>query len=140
MRPGEYVVLERIPLTPAGKIDRHQLVVPPLRSKLGGGAVEHHGLVEQLLCAIFGELLEVDEVSVNDDFFELGGHSLVVVSLINRIRDAFEVELSIEAIFDAPTVAGIAAKLLERGAIVLKGQLPTKAPMKNSERLREQHD
>jgi natural product biosynthesis luciferase-like monooxygenase protein len=110
MRPGVYVELEAMPLTPNGKVDRGRL--PEALNEMKDAAREltpARTPTEEVLVGIWREVLRVEQVGVHDNFFELGGHSLLATLLVSRVRKAFSVELPLRNAFDAPTVAGLAA-------------------------------
>ncbi|MFD3938565.1 amino acid adenylation domain-containing protein [Streptomyces sp. NPDC058611] len=110
MVPALVVVLDGpLPLTPNGKLD-HKALPAPDWSGMSGGA-RPVGATQAKLADLFGEILQLDEVGVHDNFFALGGHSMASMRLLGRIRSEFGVELSIRDVFDALTVAGLAAKL-----------------------------
>ena len=120
MMPAQFVPLERLPLTPNGKLDRRAL---PRVDQDGSASAETFVAprtpAEELLAGIWATLLNRPRVGVNDNFFELGGHSLVATRVMARVRDAFQVELPLRELFDAPTVAQLCEvieKIKSRGA------------------------
>ncbi|MBV8856906.1 MAG: amino acid adenylation domain-containing protein, partial [Acidobacteria bacterium] len=112
MIPVTWVVLERLPLTPNGKVDRKALPAPEAsRPGDSDGYVAPRTPAEELLCAVWSELLGVERVGVEDNFFELGGHSLLVTQVVSRVRQVFEVELPLRSLFESPTVAELSARV-----------------------------
>nr|WP_233165340.1 non-ribosomal peptide synthase/polyketide synthase [Mycobacterium sp. AT1] len=108
MVPSAIAVLDRLPLTDNGKLDVRALPhVDPTTQRTPSRAPQ--SATEETLCRIFAEVLELDEVGVDDDFFDLGGHSLLSIRLIGGVRTGLGVEMSIRDVFDAPTVAALAA-------------------------------
>ncbi len=111
MTPVAFVTLERFPLSPNGKVDRKNLPAPDyVRPELGRDYLEARTPAEEVIAGIWAEVLKLDQVGIEDDFFELGGHSLLATQVVSRIRQAFQVELPLRAMFEAPTVAGLAER------------------------------
>nr|UMM61371.1 Tsk10 [Streptomyces tasikensis] len=112
MVPGVFVVVEALPLTPNGKVDRRALPVPSEAVVRGAGGGRVAGSPEEeMVCRVFAEVLGLSRVGADAHFFELGGHSLLATRVVGRLRSLFGVELPIQALFDAPTPAGLAGWL-----------------------------
>ena len=110
MVPSAFVLLPALPVTRHGKVDRRALPAPAAAS--GDEAyVEPRTETERVLAALWAEVLAVPRVGAEDDFFELGGHSLLALPLVNRVRQAFDLDVPLRALFTAPTVARMAAAI-----------------------------
>jgi amino acid adenylation domain-containing protein len=106
MLPGGYAVIERLPLTINGKVDRRKLLaLEPARSEPAAGHVAARTPLEELLAEIWGDVLGVERIGIHDNFFEAGGHSLLAMQLVSRIAGILQVEVPLRTIFTAPTVA-----------------------------------
>ncbi|MBD1827451.1 non-ribosomal peptide synthetase [Microcoleus vaginatus GB1-A2] len=113
MVPSAFVVLESLPVTANGKVDRLALPAPePIKLEWAGGYVAPHTSIEEVLVKIWAEVLGIKRVGIRDNFFELGGHSLLATQLVSRVRDAFGVELPLRRVFEAPTIAEL-SKIVE---------------------------
>jgi amino acid adenylation domain-containing protein len=108
MVPSAFVILERFPLTPSGKLDRRALPTPELDAFASQQYEPPQGEVEQVLAGIWQELLRVERVGRHDNFFELGGHSLQGIKLIAKVSEQLGVRLSAIAVFQYPTIQEMA--------------------------------
>ena len=109
MIPAQFVLLESLPLTPNGKVDRRALPASDLAQMANPGElVAPRTTTEELLVALWSQLLGRELVSCNQSFFALGGHSLLATRLLFLIKETFQVELPLRAIFEAPTLTAMA--------------------------------
>jgi amino acid adenylation domain-containing protein len=136
MVPAAFVVLDALPTTPSGKLDRTALPAPdPGRPELGDEYVAPTGELEEALAGLWAEALGVDRVGVHDDFFRLGGDSLLAVRVMHRTEDLVGRRLPLVTLFEAPTVARLAPLLRdataggERASLVPIRTQGTKAPL-----------
>ncbi|MEO9330497.1 amino acid adenylation domain-containing protein [Gordonia aurantiaca] len=111
MRPTQWVVLDDVPLTPTGKLDRRALPAPEV---VAGEYVPPADGIERVLAGIFGEILGLDEVSVTVPFFDLGGHSLLAMRVVAAVADQLAIDIDIRDLFRTPTVRELAATLTRR--------------------------
>jgi aspartate racemase len=116
MVPAAFAVLDRLPLSPNGKVDRRALPAPG-----PDGRDQHHTYVaprtpiEEQLSVIWCELFHLERISIHDNFFELGGHSLLAVRLFDRIRKTFNTNLPLATLFQAPTLEKLSALIRDAG-------------------------
>ena len=110
MVPSSFVVLPALPLTPNGKIDRRALAALE-RHKEDAATVAPRNPIEEILAAIWADVFGREQVGIHDRFADLGGHSLLAIQIIARARDAFQVQIALRAIFEAPTVASLAERV-----------------------------
>ncbi|HEX7184605.1 MAG TPA: amino acid adenylation domain-containing protein [Thermoanaerobaculia bacterium] len=129
MTPSSLVALESLPLTPSGKVDRGALPAPERR---GGDPrrMAPRNLVEELLAGIWAEALRIAPPGVDESFFDLGGHSLLATRVMSRIREVCDVELTLRALFEKPTVAELAEQV---EAARRRDPAPRTAPIRPAE-------
>jgi len=122
MMPSALVMLDKLPLTPHGKVDRKALPAP----ESAGGRPEQSGAAlprtphEELVANVWESVINVRPIGRDDNFFELGGHSLLATQVMSRIREVFQIDLPLRTLFEQPTVATFAASVGE--ALKLESQ------------------
>ncbi len=127
MVPSAFVVLERLPLTSNGKVDRRSLPAPGADDYARREYEAPTGVVEESLAAIWQALLQVERVSRHDNFFELGGHSLLIVQMIDRLRD-LGFATGMRRVFESETLADLAAALTMTTQMMSPHVPPTRIP------------
>ena len=129
MIPAAVVVIDALPLTPNGKLDTRALPAPEYTA---GEYRAPAGAVEEILAGIYGRVLGVERVGVDDSFFDLGGDSLSAMRLIAAINTGLDADLAVRAVFEAPTVAQLAARIggdAGRRAPLVAGERPAVVPL-----------
>lgn len=112
MIPATFVWLDALPLTPSGKVDRRALPSPVnLGREKGADFVPPGTPTEVALAKFWADLLDIEGIGIHDNFFEVGGHSLIAIQLITRIQREFSVDISLHALFEAPTIAELAESI-----------------------------
>jgi acyl carrier protein len=112
MMPASIVILESLPLTSNGKLDRHALPAPDLTGAADReGYVAPRTAVEEILASIWATVLRLERVGIQDNFFALGGHSLLATQVVSRLRTAMGIELPLRALFEDPTIAALATRV-----------------------------
>jgi amino acid adenylation domain-containing protein len=109
MVPAAFALVDALPLTASGKVDRKALPAIELQPRDAAATVAPRNPDERAVTAILQEALHLDDIGVHDNFFELGGHSLIAAAVIARIRESMGVALSLRTVFETPTAEGIAA-------------------------------
>ena len=112
MIPSAFILLQQMPLTPNGKVDRRELAQLEVGTPLAEESyVAPRNQIEEAIAAIWAEILGLQKVGVQSNFFELGGHSLRATQVISRLHKTFGVELPLRSLFESPTVAGLSEKI-----------------------------
>ncbi|AKJ02445.1 amino acid adenylation domain-containing protein [Archangium gephyra] len=124
MVPSAFVLLEALPITPNGKVDRKALPVPDASQFTSEDYVAPRDHIEALLASLFAQVLGLPRVGIHDHFFALGGHSLLATRVTSRIREALHVEVPLRALFSSPTVAGLAEHVRQAKSASLPPLLP----------------
>ncbi|MFI6865592.1 amino acid adenylation domain-containing protein [Nocardia sp. NPDC050406] len=132
MVPAAVLVLDALPVTPSGKLDRKALPAPDFTAVAPSRAPETE--MEQQVAQVFGTVLGIPVRGADDNFFDVGGNSLLATRLTAALHAEFGVELPVRAIFEAPTVAGVAARLVEaprthRAALAVQTPRPERVPL-----------
>ncbi|HEX8184226.1 MAG TPA: amino acid adenylation domain-containing protein, partial [Blastocatellia bacterium] len=109
--PSAIVMMKSLPLTTSGKVDRRALPDPAQTGIEPEEVIAPRTAVEEILASIWAEVLRVEQVGAGDNFFEIGGHSLLVTQVISRVRSIFSVEISIQELFEHPTLPGLAQRI-----------------------------
>ena len=114
MVPSAFVRLETLPMTPAGKVDRQALPEPGReRPDLGSQFVAPRTPMEEIIAQIWGQVLGLDSIGVDDNFFDLGGHSLLATQVIAQIRETLQMDTPLASLFMFPTVSALAEHLAD---------------------------
>ncbi|WP_431949197.1 amino acid adenylation domain-containing protein [Nocardia lijiangensis] len=129
MVPAAIVVLDEVPLTPVGKLDRAALPEPELAARAYRAPST---ALETTTCEVFAEVLCVDRIGLDDNFFELGGNSLIATALTARLSEAVAVPIPVMWVFTAPTPAGIVAELRAGGADSADAAFDVLLPLRTS--------
>ncbi|WP_433661641.1 amino acid adenylation domain-containing protein [Nocardia sp. CA-128927] len=132
MVPDAIVVLDALPLTPNGKLDRKALPAPEFLSTAAFRAPSSP--VEQAVAEVFAGLLGANEIGLDDDFFGLGGNSLLATRVVARINEALDANLVVRELFESPTVAALAARVVP-GAAKASGARPPLARMPRTDQV-----
>jgi amino acid adenylation domain-containing protein len=132
--PAAFVMLERLPVLPNGKVDRRSLP-PPMssRAELGIAYTAPQTQIEQTLASVWQAVLQVDKVGIHDNFFDLGGNSLLIVETHNKLQAILGKELSVVELFQYPTIAALSKHLSDT-----KPQQATDEPIQNRVQKRKQ--
>jgi amino acid adenylation domain-containing protein/FkbM family methyltransferase len=136
MVPSAFVLLDELPLTSSGKVDRGALPAPGRgEHESDASAVMPRTPVEELVAGVWAKVLGLERVGIHDNFFDLGGHSLLATQVVTRLREASNTDLPLRSIFEAPTVAGMAKGLEAALAPGVGGTAPPIEPVPREQEL-----
>ncbi|MBD2529846.1 amino acid adenylation domain-containing protein [Nostoc flagelliforme FACHB-838] len=113
MLPTAFVILDKLPLTSNGKVDRKALPTPDTTTKMSASFVPPRTPTEQIIADIWAEVLGQEQIGIYDSFFELGGHSLLATQVISRLREAFKIDLPLRSLFENPIVINLVERIEE---------------------------
>src|SRR6185312_4442958 len=111
MMPQRWVLLEQMPLTASGKIDRQRLPAPVIERRVDAAEEGEWTAAEEMVAGIWSEVLKLSAVARDENFFELGGHSLLATQVVSRVREMFGVEMPLRRLFEEPTVRGLSRSI-----------------------------
>ncbi|MHC5939081.1 amino acid adenylation domain-containing protein [Nostoc sp.] len=136
MMPSAFVVLESLPVTANGKVNRRALRAfhDAIKLQLPENYIPPRTPVEQVLVKIFAEVLGLKRVGIYDNFFQLGGHSLLATQLVSRVRDALSVELPLRSVFEASTIAQLSKMVESLKESNAQSQAPVLVPLSRESR------
>ncbi len=121
MVPSAFIILDTLPLTPNGKVDRRALPAPDQsHTQLADAYVAPRTPEEQLLSQIWAEVLKIEKIGVHDNFFDLGGHSLMATQVVSRMRAAFDHDIALRSLFEAPTIESLVEVITKQQAAELE--------------------
>src|SRR5262249_28244108 len=109
MIPAAFVMIEAMPTTPNGKLNRKALPLPMLAARKTGDSAPPVTTTEITLARMWQSLLKIENVGIHESFFDLGGHSILAARLMSQIRSTFNIRLALHQIFRAPTISGLAS-------------------------------
>jgi amino acid adenylation domain-containing protein len=135
MVPAYWLILENLPLTSNGKIDRRALPLPNPELHRSVDYVAPSNPTQEAIAAIFGQVLKLEKVGINDNFFEIGGNSLQATQVISRLRESFALELPLRRLFEQPTVADLALAVTDIHATLQKLQAPVESLLGDREEI-----
>ena len=136
MVPSIFVMMKSLPMTSNGKVDRRALPAPEHgRPDLEGNFAAPRTVVEEMLAGIWMQVLKLERVGVSDSFFDLGGHSLLATQVISRIREAFQLDIPLRTLFEAPTIEALAQVIEQQRQDSNQVQLPAIVPVSRDKQL-----
>jgi acyl carrier protein len=124
MVPAYWMSLENLPLTSNGKIDRRALPLPNPELNRSVDYVAPDNPTQEAIAAIFGQVLKLEKVGIDDNFFEIGGNSLQATQVISRLRENLSLELPLRYLFEQPTIEDLAVVVTEIQTTLQRLQTP----------------